>query len=209
MVTTAFVGAGLVAVGAAAGMSDVKAADPSTLAALNNPAANPADLAGRQTAVDRASRSDPRAAALPGADQATQDLWLLPLKHYTISSPFGAHADALHQGLNLAAPEGTPFFAAHSGVVKLARYNGGLGYTVVIDIGNGITVTYGHSAKVLVQEGQQVRAGDALGIVGSSGYAFDNALYFEIRVNAKPVNPMSYLHQYGLDVANGTDALSS
>jgi murein DD-endopeptidase MepM/ murein hydrolase activator NlpD len=208
VVTTAFVGAGMVAIGAAAGLSDVKA-DPSALAALNNPATGAADISGRQAAVDRANRSDPRSFAANATDQATQDLWLLPLKHYTISSPFGQHADSLHQGLDLSAPEGTPFYAAHSGVVKLARYDGGMGYTVVIDLGSGITVTYGHSAKLLVREGQRVRAGDALGTVGSSGYAFGNTLYFGIQVNAKSVNPVSYLQQYGLDVTHGTDALSS
>ncbi|MEN3308772.1 MAG: hypothetical protein V7603_4974 [Micromonosporaceae bacterium] len=208
MVTTAFVGAGMVAIGAAAGLSDVKA-DPSALAALNNPAAGAADLAGRQAAVDRANRSDPRGTSASATDQATQNLWLLPLKNYTISSPFGQHANSLHQGIDLAAAEGTPFFAAHSGVVKLARYDGGLGYTVVIDIGGGITVSYGHSAKVMVHEGQRVRAGDALGTVGSSGYAFDSALYFAIQVNSKPVNPVTYLQQYALDVTHGTDALSS
>jgi murein DD-endopeptidase MepM/ murein hydrolase activator NlpD len=205
VVTTAFVGAGMVAIGAASTLPDFKA-DPSTLAALNNAAGN-SDLAGRQAAADRANRSDPRTASAV-TDQATQDLWLLPLKHYTISSPFGQHTDSLHQGINLAAPEGTVYYAAHSGVVKLARYDGALGYTVVVDLGGGITATYGHSAKVLVHEGQQVKAGDALGYVGSSGYAFDNALYFQIRVNAKPVNPVSYLQQYGLDVTHGTDALS-
>src|SRR5262245_30157979 len=78
VVTTAFVGAGMVAIGAAAGLSDVKTTDPSALAALNNPQAGAADLAGRQAAVDRANRSAPRAAA-GTTDTATQDLWLLPL----------------------------------------------------------------------------------------------------------------------------------
>jgi murein DD-endopeptidase MepM/ murein hydrolase activator NlpD len=205
VVTTAFVGAGMVAIGASYGMSDIKA-DPATLAALNNPANGSADL-GRQAAADRATRADARSTTT-STDQATQDLWLLPLKHYSISSPFGQHADSLHQGVSLAAPEGTPFFAAHSGTVKLARYDGGMGYTVVVDLGGGITVSYGHASKLLVHEGQQVRAGDALGTVGCTGYAFTNALYFEIRVNAKPVNPVTYLQQYGLDVQRQMDALS-
>jgi murein DD-endopeptidase MepM/ murein hydrolase activator NlpD len=199
----------MVAIGAAAGLSDVKTTDPSALAALNNPQAGAADLAGRQATIDRANRSAPRAAA-GTTDAATQDLWLLPLKqHYSIAAPFGQHTDSLHQGVSLSAPEGTPFYAAHGGVVKLARYDGGLGYTVVVDIGGGITVSYGHSAKILVHEGQQVNAGDALGTVGSTGYAFENALYFAIQVNSKPVNPVTYLQQYALDVLNGKDALSS
>jgi len=199
----------MVAIGAASALPDVKA-DPSALAALNNAApGTAADFAGRQAAIDRANRSDPRAATQTSTDQAAANLWLLPLKHYTISAPFGQHTDSLHQGVNLAVPEGTAYYAAHGGVVKLARYNGVLGYTIVIDAGNGIMVTYGHSAKLLVHEGQVVRAGDAIGVVGSSGYTFDNALYFEIRVNDKPVNPETYLKQFTLDIVHGTDALSS
>src|SRR5919198_389629 len=117
VVTTAFVGAG---------MADAKTG-PSTLAALNNPANGAVDDSGRQAAVDRANRSLPRGTA---DTNVTQNLWLLPLKHYTISAPFGQHANSLHQGVDLAAPEGPAFYAAHSGVVKLARYDGGLGYTV-------------------------------------------------------------------------------
>jgi murein DD-endopeptidase MepM/ murein hydrolase activator NlpD len=204
VVTTAFVGAGIVAIGAASTLPDVKA-DPAALTATNGAA----DLAGRQAAVDRANRSDPRAAATNADDQAKQNLWLLPVKQYRISSPFGQHANSMHEGINLATPEGTPYFAAHAGTVTLARYDGGMGYTVVVDLGGGITMRYGHSAKLLVHEGQQVQAGDALGFVGATGYAFDNALYFEIRVNDRPVNPVTYLQQYGLDVTHGTDTLSS
>jgi septal ring factor EnvC (AmiA/AmiB activator) len=54
-----------------------------------------------------------------------------------------------------------------------------------------------------------VQAGDAIGTVGSSGYAYESALYFAIQVNAKPVNPVTFLQQYALDVIHGTDALSS
>ena len=55
---------------------------------------------------------------------------------------------------------------------------------------------------------KRVTAGDALGLVGDSGYAFGPQLHFEIRVADKPVNPATYLQQYGLDLVHGTDALS-
>jgi murein DD-endopeptidase MepM/ murein hydrolase activator NlpD len=204
VVTTAFVGAGIVAIGAASTLPDHKA-DPSTLAAHNTATSSSADLAGRQSAADRASRSDTRDAA--ATDTASDLAWRLPLKQYKVSTPFGQNS--LHQGMDLAAPEGTPYFASHGGVVTLARYDGGLGYTVVVDVGGETTITYGHSAKILVREGQRVQPGDALGLVGASGYAFDNGLYFEIRVNNKVVNPVTYLSSYGIDVTKGIDPLSS
>lgn len=203
--TTAFVGAGMVALGFASAMPDVKA-DPATLAAADNVSQHQTDTA-RQQAADRADRSQARGTTTAN-EQASQDLWLLPVKNYRVSAPFGDHAGTMHAGVDLAAAEGTVYYAAHGGTVKLARYDGGLGYTVVVDVGNGINLTYGHSSKLLVHEGQTVRAGDPLGMVGCTGYAFDNALYFEIRVNAKAVNPVGYLKQFGLDVTAGTDGLS-
>lgn len=203
VVTTAFVGAGIVAIGAASALPD-HTADPSALVAHDTAASSSADLASRQSSTDRASRSDTHAAA---TDSATDIAWRLPLQQYKVNAPFGQ--SSLHQGMDLAAPEGTPYFASHSGVVTLARYDGGLGYTVVVDVGGGITITYGHSAKILVHEGQKVQSGDALGLVGASGYAFDNGLYFEIRVNNKAVNPATYLSSYGIDVNHGTDPYSS
>ena len=201
VVTTAFVGAGIVAIGAASALPD-HTADPSALVAHDTAVSSSADLANRQSTVDRANRSDAR-----DTTNAVADVWRLPLQQYKVSTPFGQNS--LHQGMNLAAPEGTLYIASHGGVVTLARYDGGLGYTVVVDLGGGITITYGHSAKILVHEGQRVQAGDTLGLVGASGYAFDNGLYFEIRVNNKAVNPVTYLNPYGIDVAHGVDPLSS
>jgi murein DD-endopeptidase MepM/ murein hydrolase activator NlpD len=209
--TTAFVGAGMVALGIAAAMPDVKA-DPASLAAADNVSQHQLDTSARQAQSDRASRAEARGTTTAGdqvgSDSVSQNLWLLPVKNYRVSAPFGEHAGSMHAGVDLAAPEGTFYYASHAGVVKLARYDGGLGYTVVLDIGNKITITYGHSAKVLVHEGQRVNAGDPLGMVGCTGYAFDNALYFEIRVNSQAVNPANYLKQFGLDLVHGTDAIT-
>lgn len=201
--TTAFVGAGVVALGSAAGMPDMKSDGPDLSSAAMSSAAFADTGADRQAAVDRASRSDRTTASTQ--DQVASDLWLLPLKNYTVAAPFGQSGDLT--GIDLAAHEGMPYFAAHSGTVKLARYDGAYGYSVVIDAGNGISLVYAHSSQLLVQEGQRVEAGDPLGLVGSSGYAFTTHLHFEVQQHGTPINPMPFLLAHGVDLANGTSAV--
>jgi murein DD-endopeptidase MepM/ murein hydrolase activator NlpD len=204
VVTTAFVGAGVVALGSAAGMPDMKPDAPDLSSATMSSAAFAASDADRQATVDRASRSDPRTMSTP-QDQVTPDLWLLPLKNYTVAAPFGQQGDL--DGLDLAAPEGTPYFAAHSGTVKLARYDGAYGLCVVIDAGNGVTLVYAHSSQLLVQEGQRVEAGDPLGLVGMTGYSFTSHLHFEVQQHGTAINPQPFLLAHGVDVANATSAV--
>jgi murein DD-endopeptidase MepM/ murein hydrolase activator NlpD len=204
VVTTAFVGAGVVALGTAASMPDMHADGPDLGPASISSAAFTAGGTDRQATLDRASRSDGRAAAAT-QDQAAPDLWLLPLKSYTVSTPFDQTGDL--DGIDLVAHEGTPYFAAHSGIVKLARYDGAYGYCVVIDAGNGISLVYAHSSQLLVHEGQQVSAGDPLGLVGSTGYSFTTHLHFEVQQHGTPINPAPFLLAHGVDLTNGTQAV--
>jgi murein DD-endopeptidase MepM/ murein hydrolase activator NlpD len=209
VVTTAFVGAGVVALGTAAAMPDMKT-DSTTLAANATSAAFGAtDGATRQASLDRANRSDDRTAAATTLDQLAPDLWLLPLKNYTVSSPFGNRWGTLHPGVDLAANEGTPYFAAHSGIVKLARYAGGYGNCIEIDTGNGITLVYGHSSALLVHEGQRVEAGDVIGLVGNTGYSFGDHLHFEVQQHGSAINPVPFMLAHGVDIANRTQAVDN
>jgi murein DD-endopeptidase MepM/ murein hydrolase activator NlpD len=209
VVTTAFVGAGIVALGTAASMPDMKS-DPTALAANATSASfGASDAASRTATIDRASRTDDRTAAASTLDQLAPDLWLLPLKNYSVSSPFGSRWGTLHPGVDLAATEGTPYYAAHSGIVKLARYNGGFGYCIEIDAGNGITLLYGHSSALLVHEGQKVEAGDVLGLVGNTGYSFGDHLHFEVQQHGTPINPLPFMLAHGVDIANRTQAVDN
>jgi murein DD-endopeptidase MepM/ murein hydrolase activator NlpD len=193
-------------------MPDGKA-DAASLAAsnasLSGGAGAGAAAVDRQSGTSRASRSDTRTAATPlsTVDQFAPEIWLLPLKSYTVSSPFGQRWGTLHPGVDLAASEGTPFYATHSGVVKLARYNGGYGYCVMLDAGNGLTLVYGHSSRLLVREGQQVQAGDVLGLVGNTGYSFGDHLHYEVRQSGKTVDPVPFMLAHGVDIANKTQAI--
>jgi murein DD-endopeptidase MepM/ murein hydrolase activator NlpD len=111
--------------------------------------------------------------------------------------------------MDLALAEGTPFVAAHGGTVVLARSYGGYGLCIEIDTGNGITTVYGHASALLVREGQKVDAGQAIGLVGSTGFSFAPQLHFEIRQHDNAVDPASFLLSRGVDLVNKTQAIDA
>lgn len=105
--------------------------------------------------------------------------------------------NSFHKGLDMAAPEGTPYYAAESGTVIYATndggYNGGAGNWVVIAHGNGLVTKYMHSSAVYVSPGQSVSKGQNIGAVGNTGQSFGAHLHFQVEVNGTAVNPWSYL----------------
>ncbi len=99
----------------------------------------------------------------------------------------------MHNGQDIAAPSGTPIKAAGAGKVIAATYLNGYGNTVIIDHGGKISTLYGHCSRLFVRVGQSVTQGQKIAAVGSTGYSTGPHLHFEVRVNGKPVNPMSRL----------------
>ena len=206
VVTTAVVGAGVVALGAGAALPDAKTVSPSALAELENASATGVDAAARADAADRASRDDARAdSGAPIAE--TPDVWVLPLKEYEFITPYGVHWGKMHAGIDLAAAEGTPYLAIHSGTVKLARWHGGFGYTVIVEHEDGTESIYGHSAKLMVEEGQQVKAGEVLGLVGNTGHSYGSRLHLELIVNGQPTDPIPWLLDKGVDIKLKLDSI--
>ena len=108
----------------------------------------------------------------------------------TISQRFSWY----HKAIDIANNSYPPILAADSGVVSVPPYMaGGYGNYVMIDHGNGFVTLYGHLSKILVTNGQTVKRGDQIGIVGSSGRSTGPHLHFEIRRNGVGVDPMAYL----------------
>jgi murein DD-endopeptidase MepM/ murein hydrolase activator NlpD len=108
-------------------------------------------------------------------------------------NPFGGGGAEFHPGQDIAAPRGTPVLAPAEGKVVEAGWKSGYGQTVVIDHGNGLTTRYGHLSKIEVTAGQELKRGDQLGQVGSTGRSTGPHLHYEVRVGELPVSPQHYL----------------
>lgn len=110
-----------------------------------------------------------------------------------ITSPFGPRWGRMHEGIDIAAPSGTPIVAAAAGTVIYTGWLGGYGNLVVIDHGNGLATAYAHESGIVVGQGQSVAQGQVIGYVGSTGNATGSVLHFEVRVNGAAVDPLGYL----------------
>jgi len=136
--------------------------------------------------------------AFPPTVSVEGEAWMMPARG-RLSSRFGMryhpilHRMKLHTGDDIAAPYGEPFCAARSGRVLWAGWKTAYGNTVIIDIGGGMTVLYGHASKLNVRAGQPVKAGDYIGNVGSTGWSTGPHLHFEVRRNGTPIDPTRYL----------------
>src|SRR5262245_27202468 len=108
------------------------------------------------------------------------------------SDPFSGEG-AYHSGVDISAPNGTPVKAAADGVVTYAQYYGGYGRLVVIMHNGGMQTCYGHLSKFDVIAGQEIRQGEILGRVGTSGRVTAPHLHYEVRVGGAPVNPYRFL----------------
>lgn len=111
----------------------------------------------------------------------------------SISSLFGARGWEYHKGLDIAAPRGTPIYAADGGTVIISRRYYDYGLLVAIDHGNGYVTYYGHCSVLIANEGETVQKSQLIARVGSTGDSTGNHLHFEVRKNGVPQNPLSYL----------------
>ena len=125
--------------------------------------------------------------------------WMSPLKSYTLTSPFGMRTHPItgeykmHNGIDMAAPEGTPIYAAKGGQVSVAAYSSSAGNYVQIDHGGGYRSVYMHMTDYTVKAGQYVAQGQLIGYVGNTGASKGNHLHFGISLNGSYVNPIGYI----------------
>lgn len=159
--------------------------------------------------LDRVSReligaAVPAAPLEPAVSGPTGTL-IYPLTDWVFTQAFGCSPYAFepydanlgcpyHNGIDLAAPLGTPLTAADGGTVKFAGWcDCGLGYYVEVEHGNGIATIYGHMNALYVSTGQEVSQGEVLGEVGSTGFSTGPHIHFMVKVGGIPVDPLGYL----------------
>lgn len=118
-----------------------------------------------------------------------------PCPGAVISSTFGYRDfdSSFHNGLDLAAAEGSPTYAAADGYVVIAGWSDSAGNWVVINHGNGLVTKYMHHSALAVSAGQNVSKGQQIGYVGNTGNSFGAHLHFQVELNGSPVDPLGYL----------------
>lgn len=118
-----------------------------------------------------------------------------------IASGFGFRIDPvykvtkMHAGLDFTAPQGTPIYATADGRIKTAgRSDGGYGNYVVINHGYGYETLYGHMVRIKVRAGQNIKRGEVIGWIGSTGKSTGPHCHYEVHKNGNPVDPIYYFY---------------
>ena len=123
----------------------------------------------------------------------------MPVDNVTLTSGFGMRNHPVlrrrqqHNGVDLAAPTGTPVYATADGMVGKAKYFGSYGNYVQIEHGGALQTRYAHLSSYTVRNGDTVRKGDLIGYVGSTGRSTGPHLHYEVRVEGKAVDPRPYM----------------
>ena len=154
------------------------------------PGAPPAEAG--EAPTPRAPRTDPAREEAPAPASATRPLLGWPLKG-VLYGRFGARGGAHHDGIDIAAPEGSPVVAAADGTVIFVGKQSGYGNVVIVRHEHGLVTVYAHNSAVLVREGAHVTRGQPVARVGQTGRTTGPHLHFEVRDGVKPRNPLLYL----------------
>ena len=123
----------------------------------------------------------------------------IPIEGVRLTSNYGMRNHPVlggrrqHNGVDLAAPAGTPIYATADGMVSKAEWFSGYGLYVALEHGGDIQTRYGHMSRLNVSSGQQVRKGDIIGYVGSTGRSTGPHLHYEVRIAGQAVNPLPYM----------------
>lgn len=122
-----------------------------------------------------------------------------PVQHLTFTSNFGIRSDpfrgtaAMHSGVDIPGPVGTPIYATADGVIAHAGRKGGYGNLIEVNHGKGIATRYAHLSKILVAGNTRVTRGQMIGLMGSTGRSTGPHLHYEVRIDGHAVNPVPFL----------------
>jgi murein DD-endopeptidase MepM/ murein hydrolase activator NlpD len=122
-----------------------------------------------------------------------------PVHSLSFTSNFGIRSDpfrgtaAMHAGVDIPGPLGTPIYATADGIIAHAGRQGGYGNMVEISHGKGIATRYGHLSKILVGDNARVVRGQLIALMGSTGRSTGSHLHYEVRIDGHAVNPVPFL----------------
>ena len=108
-------------------------------------------------------------------------------------SPTGEGVERMHEGLDIANVVGTPIHAPANGTVIYSGKRNGYGQIVILDHGYGLETWYGHVSRLLVKQGQVIKRGQSIALIGNLGHSTGPHLHYEVRVHGIPVDPLAYI----------------
>jgi murein DD-endopeptidase MepM/ murein hydrolase activator NlpD len=143
--------------------------------------------------------SPPTTSPFPGTAGLIEPVSLRMPVQGRITSDFGGRRDPVngrqrfHEGIDIAAPKGTPIQSAAAGTVIYAGRNGGYGNTILVQHADGRITRYAHAESLMVNAGDTVEAGQTIAAVGSTGHSTGPHLHFEVIENGRHVSPLKVL----------------
>jgi len=157
------------------------------------------DVLSRRISVLRQSLSEAEKRAVKNVERLSCIPSISPVPGAIINSRFGMRihpvygVEAMHEGIDLAAKEGTPVVASADGIISFCGTYGGYGLMVEIDHGNGISTRYAHNKMNKVRNGQRVTRGQTIGLVGTTGVTTSVHLHYEVRRDGEAIDPIPYV----------------
>jgi len=137
--------------------------------------------------------------------RATPSIWPTEGR---ITSPYGYRiaplrgASEYHSGIDIANESGTPVYATADGVLRHSGWAQGYGMCAMVDHGFGYSTLYGHMSEIIAKEGEQVKRGQMIGRMGSTGTSTGNHLHYEVWAGGMPTSPMKFLQVGGKPAGN-------
>ena len=150
-------------------------------------------------ALDEGGRADAHGMIAPAPRTGVSVPSRMPVEGVRLTSSYGMRDHPVlrqrrqHNGVDLAAAHGTPVYATADGRIGKAQYWGSYGNYVQIEHGGNLQTRYAHLSSYTVSSGEQVRKGDLIGYIGSTGRSTGPHLHYEVRVQGEPVDPVPYM----------------